>query len=78
MVQWDIRDLVAMPRFVRSPNGPEIHWDLGTLQFSPSVNGPWTDLPAVSPFPPSLFELWRTGPLSPIGERGFFRVKVEQ
>ena len=30
-----------------------------------AINGPWTDLPAASPMPPS-----------PIGERGFFQVKV--
>lgn len=31
-----------------------------------AFNDSWTDLPAASPMP-----------LSPIGERGFFRVKVE-
>jgi hypothetical protein len=64
---WDIRDLLAKPRFVASQGGREIHWDLGTLQFAPSLSGPWTDLPAASPMP-----------LSPIGEKGFFRVKVEE
>lgn len=64
---WDIRDLVARPRFEQSANGPEIHWDLGALQFAPTTTGPWTDLPAASPFL-----------LSPIGEKGFFRVRVEE
>ena len=64
---WDLRDLVARPRFVSGDNGKEILWDLGTLQFSPTTTGPWTDLPTASPFQ-----------LSPIGERGFFRVKVEE
>ena len=62
---WDLRDLLAKPRFVSSGNGPEIHWDLGTLQFAPTLNGSWTDLPAASPFR-----------LSTIGDQGFFRVKV--
>jgi hypothetical protein len=56
-------------------SGPEIHWDLGILQYSHTITGPWTDLPAPSPFPPPP-RLWRTGPLSPVGEQGFFRVKV--
>ena len=54
-------------RVMPGPRGPEIHWDRGTLQFTPTVNASWTDLPAASPFP-----------LSPIGEKGFFRVKVEE
>jgi WD40 repeat protein len=64
---WDIRDLIARPRSVRSDSGPEIHWDLGTLQYSPTITGPWLDLPAASPFP-----------LSPVGGQGYFRVKVEE
>ena len=64
---WDIRDLVARPRFEQSENGPEIHWDLGTLQFAPTIDGPWTDLPAASPFL-----------LSPVGDKGLFRVKAEE
>jgi WD40 repeat protein len=63
---WEIRDLLAKPRLTRSHNDHQIHWDLGTLQFAPSVNGPWTALPAASPLR-----------LSTIGEKGFFRVKVE-
>jgi len=47
--------------------GPAVSWDLGTLQFSPTVNGPWTDVPAASPFR-----------LSSVGEKGFFRAKVEE
>jgi hypothetical protein len=53
-------------RVIIGPHSPQVYWDLGTLQFSPNVNAPWTDLPAASPFQ-----------LSPIGEKGFFRVKVE-
>lgn len=62
---WDIRDLIARPRMNPGASGPEIQWDLGTLQFAPAINGPWTDLPAASPFQ-----------LSPTGDKGFFRVKV--
>ena len=32
-----------------------------------AVTGPWLDPPAGSPFP-----------LSPLGDKGFFRVKVEE
>lgn len=64
---WDIRDLIARPRYRPSPNGTQIHWDFGTLQFAPSLHGPWTELPAASPFR-----------LSTIREQGFFRVKVEE
>jgi WD40 repeat protein len=64
---WDIRDLLGRPRISAGMHGPEIHWDLGSLQFAPSTSGPWTDLPAASPFR-----------LSPIGEKGFFRVKVNR
>lgn len=63
---WDIRDLLARPRRRVSATGSEVRWDLGVLQFSPFVDGPWTDLPAGNPFP-----------LSPIGPRGFFRVRVD-
>ena len=38
-----------------------------TLQFAPGVNGPWTDLPAASPFP-----------FLPIGDKGFSRAKVDE
>ena len=63
---WDIRDLLPRPRAVSSATGHKLEWDLGTLQFAPSINGPWTDLPAASPLQ-----------LSTIGEQGFFRVKLE-
>jgi len=63
---WDIRDLIAKPRMISSAQGYEIQWDLGTLQFSQTARGPWTDLPAASPFK-----------LSPIDGKGFFRLKVE-
>ena len=45
--------------------GPGIEWNLGTLLFAPTVRGPWMDLPAASPFR-----------LSPVREKGFFRVKA--
>jgi len=53
-------------RFEPTEIGSAIQWKRGALQFSPSVNGPWIDLPAASPFP-----------LAPIGDKGFFRVKAE-
>jgi len=64
---YDLRGLLSTNlRFTAGEASPTATWDLGTLQFSPAVNGPWTDLPAASPFP-----------LSPIGDKGFFRVRVE-
>jgi hypothetical protein len=62
---WDIRDLLAKPRFVASQGGREIHRDLGTIQLAPSLSGPWTDLTAASPFPPPP-RLRHRGPLSSI------------
>lgn len=64
--RWDVRDLLASPELAASPSGLEVRWELGTLQFSPTVSGPWIDVPAASPMP-----------VSPIGDKGFFRVKVE-
>ena len=64
---WDIRDLVARPRFEQSTGGPEIHWNLGALQFAPTTTGPWITLPVSSPLN-----------LQTIGDKGFFRVKVEE
>lgn len=66
IAMWDIRDLVARPYFVAGNRGAEIHWDVGDLQFSSDLNGGWTTIPASSPFR-----------LSPIGEKGFFRVKID-
>lgn len=63
---WDIRDIATKLRMSSGTNGAEIHWDLGILQFATSPSGPWTDLPAASPLQ-----------LSTVGERGFFRVKLE-
>lgn len=63
---WDLSDVLAKPRMSIGETGPEIRWYLGTLQFAPTIDGPWSDLPAASPFP-----------LSPIGDKGFIRVKVE-
>lgn len=63
----DLVPALANPHVYSRGLGPEISWDFGALQFAPDVNGPWTELPAASPMP-----------LSPVGEKGFFRVKVEQ
>jgi WD40 repeat protein len=63
---FDIRPFLVNLRYATTNDDTEIHWDLGILQFAPSPSGPWTDLPAASPFR-----------LSSIGERGFFRVKVD-
>jgi WD40 repeat protein len=63
---WDNRDIATGLRVFSGESGTEVHWDLGTLQFAPSVNGPWTDLPATSPF--------HAGTL---GSYGYFRVKLE-
>ena len=64
---WDLTSVLAKPRLSVGETGPEIRWYLGTLQSAPAVTGPWSDLPAASPMP-----------LSPIGEKGFLRVKVEK
>jgi len=63
---WDIRDTFARLRFQPDVGGTQIAWDTGTLQYAPSVQGPWMDLPTRSPLP-----------LSTIGQQGYFRVKVE-
>jgi WD40 repeat protein len=64
---WDLRDLRARPTISSNRGELQVQWDLGTLQFSPSLNGPWTDLPAASPLR-----------LATIGAKGFFRVKVNE
>ena len=65
---WDLSDFLGPRlRYERAGDTIQLHWDLGMLQLAPSVNGTWTDLPAASPFP-----------LSPIGDKGLFRVKVEE
>lgn len=63
---WDIRDVLAELRIQKSHSGFEVSWRNGQLQYGPSVLGPWTNLPAASPYK-----------LSPSGPAGFFRVKVE-
>jgi len=63
---WDIRDTFALLQIQRGAAGIQVTWDTGTLQYAPSVQGPWIDLPAASPFR-----------LSTIGEQGYFRVKIE-
>ena len=64
---WDHAAVLAKPRIKSAGDDRSIHWDLGTLQFAPTLNGPWTDLPAASPFN-----------LRTLGDLGFFRVKVER
>jgi len=63
----DITQALISPRIVSHGQERHIYWDLGILQFAPSPSGPWADLPAASPFK-----------LSPIGDKGFFRVKVNE
>jgi hypothetical protein len=67
VLAWDIRDLRARPRMRLGDNGLEIHWALGSLQFSSELNGEWTTTPASSPFP-----------LAPLDQKRFFRVKVHE
>ncbi len=48
---WSVDDLAARLRVGRLPGGIELKWNLGTLQQSFHVNGPWQDVPeAVSPW----------------------------
>jgi len=63
----DLTPVLAMPRIVQQGQVRTVNWNAGDLQFSPSVSGPWTDLPVASPLN-----------LQTIGEKGFFRVKVEE
>jgi hypothetical protein len=75
---WQTVILHGRPRPVRSDRGPQIHGDLGTLQYSPTVNGPWTDLPVRLRSRPSMNSgLWRAGLRSPIGEMGSFRLRLQ-
>ena len=65
---WDLSDsLGPRRRHERAGDAIQLRGDRGVLQWTDSLISPWTDFPAASPFP-----------LSPIGERGFFRLKVEQ
>jgi hypothetical protein len=63
---WDIGDTLARLRVQPAEGSLQVLWDSGILQYSPSLDGPWTDLPAASPFR-----------LSTIGRQGYFRVKIE-
>lgn len=47
--------------------GGALQWKQGILQFAPTANGSWMNLPVASPMP-----------LSPVGQRGFFRVEIER
>jgi WD40 repeat protein len=63
---WSIADLAARLESERKPNGLELRWRLGTLQYSAQVTDAWTDvLNAVSPWPVPTDQA-----------SGFFRVKV--
>ena len=44
----------------------ELSWTRGVLQYSKELHGPWTDMPAASPFR-----------LLPIGCKGFLRVNLK-
>jgi hypothetical protein len=66
IVTWDARSITSALYRTADADGSHIHWDFGTLQYSPAVHGPWIDLPAASPFN-----------LQTIAEKGFFRVKVQ-
>jgi WD40 repeat protein len=47
---WSIADIAARLESERKPNGLELRWNIGALQQSTSVNGPWLDVTnAVSP-----------------------------
>jgi WD40 repeat protein len=48
---WSMADIAARLESERKPNGLELRWQLGTLQQSAHVNGPWFDVTnAVSPW----------------------------
>lgn len=65
---YDLRGVLSTKlRISSAPTAIELGWELGILQFSEGINGPWTDLPLASPIN-----------LQAIGEKGFFRVKVEE
>jgi hypothetical protein len=65
---WDLGDLLGSRlRYERAGDAIHLRWDRGVFQWAPSLGPPWTDLPAASAFP-----------LSSIGERGLFRVKVAE
>lgn len=65
VAEWSLGSGLTRLQLSSGESNPDIGWDQGTLQFAPDLNGPWIDLPAASPMQ-----------LSPIGEKGFFRVKV--
>jgi len=54
---WSIADIAARLESQRKPNGLELRWQVGTLQRSTNVNGPWLDVPnAVSPWLVSIYQ----------------------
>ena len=63
---WSIADIAARLESQRKPNGLELRWNLGALQQSAHVNGPWQEVTnAVSPRLVLINEA-----------SGFFRTKV--
>jgi WD40 repeat protein len=62
---WDIRNAASLLQIRSAESGPEVTWKKGALQYAPTPEGAWQDLPAASPMP-----------ISPIGEQGFFRVRI--
>ncbi len=63
---WETRDTLALLTIRSDGDGIRVNWDMGILQHAPTLQGPWTDLPATSPFA-----------VSPIHEQGYFRVRLE-
>ena len=48
---WSIADIAARLETQRKANGLELRWNVGTLQHSTQLNGPWLDITnAVSPW----------------------------
>ena len=64
----DLTTVLARPRLSWSEAGPTIRWEKGQLQFAPTLDGLWTDVPAVSPLLVSTLDV----------DQGFFRVKVDE
>jgi hypothetical protein len=63
---WDLRELLVALRLTMVSGEPQIDWDTGILQQAPTLQGPWADLPATSPFR-----------LSTTPKQDYFRVKLE-
>ena len=60
------KDRVIFPGWVSLQDG-RLLWSHGVLEYARDLSGPWGEVPVASPFQ-----------FSPIGERGFFRLKMEE